>query len=75
MRRYGRWAGSDGRPEDVTKCIASVMPKGTFHYYQCSHKRGHGPGGLYCKQHARMKAEGRVVWEEKDKGEIDHETK
>ncbi len=22
--------------------------------YQCSRKKGHGPDGLYCKQHAEM---------------------
>ena len=22
--------------------------------HQCSRKSGHGPGGLYCKQHAKM---------------------
>jgi hypothetical protein len=22
--------------------------------YQCSRRAGHGPGGLFCKQHAKM---------------------
>jgi len=55
-RTYGTWAGNpDGRPEDPERCIEEVWsgPGGTI-ACQCSRKRGHGPEGLYCKQHARM---------------------
>lgn len=56
-RRYGQWAGNPKgmkeRPED---CIWEVWPSGRMMIpYQCSRKRGHGPDGLYCKQHAKKK--------------------
>jgi len=54
IRRYGKWAGDpEGVAEDKTRCVESV-----YHIFrdfissQCSRKRGHGPDGLYCKQHA-----------------------
>jgi hypothetical protein len=56
MRRYGQWAGSPrGQPEDVTRCVESVYPTWTRAPIpgQCARKRGHGPGGEYCKQHAK----------------------
>ena len=53
-RRYGQWAGNEkGRPEDVERCIVEVYPKHGYVPGQCSRKRGHGTGGLYCKQHAK----------------------
>lgn len=53
-RRYGQWAGrSKGTREDPTKCIAEVWPSSGWIPYQCTRKRGHGPDGLYCKQHAK----------------------
>lgn len=54
-RIYGQWAGNPkGTPEDPDRCIAPV-PGGArgIIYKQCSRKRGHGPGDLFCKQHAR----------------------
>ncbi len=53
MNYYGQWAGDKkGVPEDKTRCIKGVF--GDFHYtHQCNRKRGHGPEGLYCKQHAK----------------------
>ena len=56
-RRYGQWAGNKkGNPEDKTKCIVEVCVEQnrwpTFH--QCRRKRGHGPEGVLCKQHARI---------------------
>lgn len=55
-RRYGEWAGDpQGRPEDETRCIEEVWPREIgWIAYQCTRKRGYGPGGLYCKQHAKM---------------------
>jgi hypothetical protein len=52
-RRYGRWGGMPrGTPEDVTKCIEEVYPRGrSIIPAQCQRKRGHGPCGLFCKQH------------------------
>jgi len=54
--RYGAWAGNPkGTLEDKTLCIIEVWPKsGTWIPYQCTRKRGHGPDGLYCKQHAKI---------------------
>lgn len=53
-RIYGAWAGNPhGVLEDKTRCIKEVYPQGnTWIPYQCQRKRGYGPGGLYCKQHA-----------------------
>lgn len=42
-----------GTPEDVSRCFESVASGNGWHYIQCSRKRGHGKGGLYCKQHAK----------------------
>jgi hypothetical protein len=52
-RRYGVWAGrpEGNADEDETHCIEEVHDK--FVGYQCSRRRGYGPNGLYCKQHAR----------------------
>jgi hypothetical protein len=52
-RKYGNWAGRpNGTSEDPALCVVSVhsgLP-GAFGH-QCNRKRGHGPDGLYCKQH------------------------
>jgi hypothetical protein len=53
-RRYGVWRGcAMGQAEDLTCCIEEVWPSGGFLPHQCSRKRGHGPDGLYCGQHAK----------------------
>ena len=54
-RRYGQWAGNPrGFPEDEGRCVEEVYPAGrSIISYQCSRKRGHGEGGLYCYQHSR----------------------
>lgn len=52
--RYGAWAGNPrGWPEDKTRCVEEVWGS-SYIPYQCRRKRGHGPGGEYCLQHARM---------------------
>jgi len=59
-RRYGVWNGClMGRPEDSTCCIEEVWPSRACGLipHQCSRKRGHGPDGLYCKQHAKKHME------------------
>ena len=58
-RRYGVWNGCPkGKPEDPTHCIEEVWLSGSSWIpYQCSRKRGHGPDGLYCKQHAKKHME------------------
>lgn len=54
QRRYGAWSGCpQGRPEDPACCIEEVWPHDGWIPHQCSRKRGHGPDGLYCKQHAK----------------------
>lgn len=54
-RRYGQWAGNPkGRAEDPSRCIKEIYLNnrgGSANQYQCLRKRGHGPEGLYCKQH------------------------
>lgn len=53
MRRYGTWAGHpEGTAEDNTRCIIEVQD--SFVFYQCRRKRGHGEGGSFCKQHAKL---------------------
>lgn len=42
-----------GRPYIEDQCAAEVWPD-DWGPFQCSHKNGHGPGGLYCKQHAKI---------------------
>jgi len=58
MRRY-----DTGNREDLTRCIASVeyWAGGSLFFLQCSRKRGCGPDGLYCKQHAKMLTQGKTV--------------
>lgn len=55
-RVYGKVAGNSGELEDPAKCIEEVWPANE-HFgligRQCRRKRGHGPGGLYCKHHAK----------------------
>ena len=54
QRRYGCWAGNpNGKREDPKRCIEEIWPTGSWIPCQCSRKRGHGPDGLYCKQHAK----------------------
>ena len=53
-RMYSKWAGNlKGIPEDLTRCIASVSDDTGWHFNQCKRKRGYGPNGEYCKQHAK----------------------
>lgn len=54
-RRYGEWAGNPkGNAEDRARCIEEVWPneRGPIPY-QCMHKRGKGPSGLFCGIHAK----------------------
>jgi hypothetical protein len=55
QRRFGCWNGCpNGKPEDPTRCIEEVWPTySSWIPYQCNRRRGHGPDGLYCKQHAK----------------------
>lgn len=56
-KRYGSWAGDPkGNPENPERCIKEVWPRsGSWTPYQCTRPRGHGPDGLYCRQHAKDK--------------------
>ncbi len=54
MRTYGRY----NRPENKDKCVVEVFEG--WHSAQCSRKRGHGPGGEYCKQHAKIEEQRRL---------------
>jgi len=54
MRVYDQSAlNPKGTPEDETRCIEEVWTYEGWHSHQCNRKRGHGPDGLYCKQHAK----------------------
>ena len=55
---YGSWAGNPkGFEYNPERCKEEVWAN--FTSYQCSRPKGHGPGGLYCKQHGKM-AEKRI---------------
>ena len=55
-RFYYGWGGY--RMEDPTCCIEEVWSvHNPWFPYQCSRKRGHGPDGLYCGQHAKKHME------------------
>ena len=53
--RYFRWSGNPGGTKYVHgRCAYEVWAAGrAMHAYQCLRKNGHGPDGLYCKQHAK----------------------
>ena len=54
-RIYNQWAGNEkGKKENLSKCIEKVWPPPGYISSQCSRKRGYGPEGLYCKQHAKV---------------------
>lgn len=56
-RRYATSSfNPNGWPEDRERCIAGVHETHGFRapVVQCFRKRGHGPDGLYCKQHGHM---------------------
>ena len=62
MRRYGCWAGGpEGTKEDKECCIAEVYDNISSLFYQCQRKKGYGGNVNFCKQHAKMIAEGRSV--------------
>jgi hypothetical protein len=53
--RYGDWAGNPmGNKYRAGFCAMEVWPncRGPIPH-QCNRKNGHGPEGLYCKQHAK----------------------
>lgn len=49
--RYNEWAAWTGNKYIPTQCAWEIY--NSFTYYQCSRNPGHGPEGLYCKQHAK----------------------
>jgi hypothetical protein len=57
-RRYGADRWGDGILEVPGYCVAEIPvkpdPDALNTPYQCYRPRGHGPGGLFCKQHAKM---------------------
>ena len=56
MRVYGEWAGNPkGHKENTEYCIESVFERHIDR--QCNRKRGHGPDGLWCKQHGKREEE------------------
>lgn len=56
--RYGQWSGDPkGHKYDDVFCAYEVLGESGFGLpYQCQRKNGHGPSGLYCKQHAKIVA-------------------
>lgn len=69
MRRYNVWGGNPkGTPENQRNCQAQTF-RGVLSY-QCSRKRGHGPGGNLCAQHAKKLADGSKPSIPEDKLEV-----
>jgi hypothetical protein len=67
MRYYGHSFDKWRMAEDPARCIVEVSATEAFGFYhQCSRKRGYGPSGLYCKQHANMIVKGKHVWVPED---------
>ena len=61
MRRYDTGSRiARNLPENPKKCIVEVND-GDWHRKQCGRLRGHGPKGLYCKQHGKMAEQGRYL--------------
>lgn len=62
LRVYGAWAGNPaGHKESTAHCIAHVYNQFNGHLdSQCRRLRGHGPGGLYCKQHGKREQDRRA---------------
>lgn len=53
MRYYGKWdSRPEGTPEDSNCCMVEVYSLAKYHSNQCTHKRGWGKDGLFCKFHA-----------------------
>lgn len=51
-KRYGTWAGNpNGYAERKEDCVKEVSDG--WHYSQCQRRRGYGPNGEYCRQHAK----------------------
>lgn len=49
---YGAWAGSSGAKYQQGRCCEEVYRDDRWaRGHQCNRKNGHGPEGLYCKQH------------------------
>lgn len=47
------WEHKRGYNFDFNRCAQGVQESGrSFGFHQCSRKPGHGPDGIYCKQHA-----------------------
>ena len=63
MRRYGVWK----TPEDSDYCVVSVHEGGrSVTFRQCGRKRGRGPEGEYCWQHARAWQDGEDLYVPKE---------
>lgn len=54
--RYGIWdEDRQGTAYNPNQCAAEAWNENKVPmFYQCSRKPGHGPAGLYCKQHSKM---------------------
>lgn len=53
--RYFQWSGNkNGTPYREGRCAYEVAGADRWiSFHQCYRKNGHGPAGLYCKQHAK----------------------
>lgn len=52
----GGWIYAKGRRERQQHCIMAIYLRGN-HDVQCPIERGHGPGGLFCRQHGKKAEE------------------
>lgn len=67
-KRYGQWAGNPkGYAEDKARCVAKVFSGPWPISSQCARKRGHGPQGLFCKQHGVIESKRAGIKTEADR--------
>jgi len=52
--RYGQWSGNEQGHHHYSEQCAWPVTQASQITCQCNRAPGHGPEGLYCKQHARM---------------------
>ena len=54
-RSYGATSyNPNGVPENPANCVYKISGRKDMVSRQCSLRRGQGPGGLYCRQHAAV---------------------
>jgi hypothetical protein len=62
LRRYGVWSGNPKgyryKPDQCSIQVSDGTAWAAANAHQCSRKSGHGDGGMFCKQHAKLMKKG-----------------